>query len=67
LHSWFNLLEVVFNCLALLLSPAALFIRSARSQDFVQSARLGGFRPPRFSLPASRRCADSFDRLTQGD
>jgi hypothetical protein len=33
LHSWFNLLEVAFNCLALLLSPAALFIRSAHSQQ----------------------------------
>jgi hypothetical protein len=40
LRSWFDLLEVAFtfNCLAWLLSPAALFIRSAHSQDFVQPA-----------------------------
>jgi hypothetical protein len=48
LHSWFNLLEGVFNCLALLLSPAALFIRSAYSQKFVQSARQDGFSSPGF-------------------
>jgi hypothetical protein len=38
LRSWFDLLEVGFNCLAWLLSPAALFIRSAHSQDFAQPA-----------------------------
>jgi hypothetical protein len=48
LHSWFNLLEVEFNRLALLLSPAALFIRSAHSQEFVQSARQDGFSRPCF-------------------
>jgi hypothetical protein len=45
----------------------ALFIRSARSQDFVQSAGQGGFSPLCCFLPAGRCRIDGFDRRTQGD
>jgi hypothetical protein len=54
LHSWFNLLEVAFNCPQDCYRLMALFIRSALSRDFAQPAGIN-FRVRRPGAAASYR------------